>query len=521
MAFAYTVIRWFHGGALAVAALAPLALVGALPERASAKPPARPNIVVIVTDDQAAPTLRPDTMPTVMGRIAGQGTSFSDAVVTTPLCCPSRASMLTGQYAHNNGVFRNDYRQLREKTSTLPAWLQRAGYRTILVGKYLNLYRKARGPEAEAAPGWDVWQTIQEPNTYYDYDLSVNGRVVDYGTSDSDYLTDVLSRRATRLARRSAARKRPFYLQLDEWAPHESRGRDTGPCATGYDAQPGPADETLFQGEPLPQPPSFNEEDVSDKPSFIQHQNQLEVGAVERNYRCALASLRAVDRGVERLYGALRQAGELDDTIVVFTSDNGYFYGEHRLRYKVDPYEEALRVPLLISVPPQLLGGANRPSEVDAPVASIDIAPTILALADARPCRERRKCRTMDGRSLVPLLRGQDVGWAQDRAVLVEYRGRFNDFVSCAYGGVRAGGQVYIEHTMAPNVTTGQCEPRLETEHYDLAADPFQLDNIAPAPPGSPAAAREQDLADRLATLRACAGIAGRDPGQVGRTYCE
>jgi N-acetylglucosamine-6-sulfatase len=516
MTSAWSPVRPAAAGALAL--LAALVLL-ALPAAAGAAP--RPNVVVVVTDDQAVQTLRPDTMPAVTERVAGQGTSFTDAIVTTPLCCPSRASMLTGQYAHNNGVFRNDYRQLREKTSTLPAWLQRAGYRTIHVGKFLNVYRKARGPEAEAAPGWDVWHTTQEPNTYYDYDLSVNGRVVHYGKSDRDYVTDVLSRRAARLARRSAARRRPFYLQLDEWAPHESRGRHTGPCGSGHYPQPGPADETLYQSEPLPRPPSFNEEDVSDKPSFIQHQSPLDVGTVERNYRCALASLRAVDRGVERLYGALRTSGELDDTIVVFTSDNGYFYGEHRLRDKVDPYEEALRVPLVMSVPPRLLGGATGPSEVDAPVANIDIAPTILDLTDAGPCRERRKCRTMDGRSLVPLLGGDGVGWAQDRDLLVEYRGRFNDFASCAYGGVRTAGQVYVEHTMVPNLTTGRCEPRVEIEHYDLEADPFQLDNLSPADPMTGAAQREAELAGRLATLATCTGVAGRDRRRGTRPFCE
>ena len=516
MTSAWSTVRPAAAGALAL--LAALVLL-ALPGAAGAAP--RPNVLVVVTDDQAVQTLRPDTMPTVAGQIAGRGTSFTDAIVTTPRCCPSRASMLTGEYAHNNGVFRNDYRQLREKSSTLPAWLRRAGYRTIHVGKFLNLYRKARGPEAQAAPGWDVWHTIQEPNTYYDYDLSVNGRVVHYGNSDRDHVTDVLSRRAARLARRSAARKQPFYLQLDEWAPHVSRGRGTGQCGAGRYPQPGPPDETLYQSQPLPRPPSFNEEDLSDKPSFIQHQNPVEAGTVERDYRCALASLRTVDRGVERLYGALRRSGELDDTIVVFTSDNGYFYGEHRLRGKVDPYEEALRVPLVMSVPPRLLGGAGEPSEVDAPVANIDIAPTILELADARPCRDRRRCRTMDGRSLVPLLRGEDVEWAQDRSILVEYKGGFENSVSCSFRGIRTAGQLYVEHTMVPNPATSQCEPRVEVEHYDLEADPFQLDNLYPADPMTGAAEREAQLAGRLATLVTCTGVAGRDRPRGTRSFCE
>jgi hypothetical protein len=146
---------------------------------------------------------------------------------------------------------------------------------------------------------------------------------------------------------------------------------------------------------------------------------------------------------------------------------------------------------------------------------------TILELADARPCRQRRRCRTMDGRSLVPLLRGEDVGWAQDRAILVEYRGGFEDSVSCSFRGVRTAEQVYVEHTMVPNPVTSQCEPRVEIEHYDLEADRFQLDNLYPADPMTGAAEREAELAGRLATLATCTGIAGRDRRRGTRPFCE
>jgi N-acetylglucosamine-6-sulfatase len=506
---------------VALAVLGAFAVASALPEVASAAAPARPNVVVIVTDDQAVQTVRPDTMPNLLNLIKPRATSFSDAIVTTPLCCPSRASLLTGQYGHNNGVLRNDYRQLQEKSNVLPAWLQRVGYRTMHVGKFLNLYRKARGPEAEPAPGWDVWQTLQEPNTYYDYRLSANGRKLDFGTKDSDYLTDVLSRKAARLVRRSAPRKRPFYLQLDEWAPHDSRGRGTGPCGGGHDPVPAPPDEGLFAAEPLPRTPAFNEEDVSDKPSFIQHQAPVNAEVVERNYHCGLASLRAVDRGIAKIHHALRKSGELDDTVIIFTSDNGYLYGEHRLRFKQVPYEEALHVPLLISAPPRLLAGAARTAEVGLPVANIDLAPTILALARAKPCRRGGNCRVMDGRSLVPLLRGEERKWPRDRALVVEYNGRHRGFSSCSYQGLRVAGQVYVEHTLTPNFDTGLCEPALEVEHYDLGSDPFQLDNLYPAPQLSPQAERQQELATRLAALRGCAGIAGRDASKGGRSHCE
>ena len=508
------------GAALACAVAA--AWAPAAPDRAVAKAPQRPNVVLVVTDDQAASTLRPETMPNLLELVRPNATMFADTIVTTPLCCPSRASMLTGQYAHNHGVLRNDYRLLRDKRNTLPKWLGRAGYRTIHIGKYLNVYRKARGPEARPAPGWDVWQTIQEPNTYYDYALSVNGRKVRYGSEPRDYLTDVLNRRAARVTRREARRKRPFFLQLDHWAPHDdSRGGGLGPCSQGGDAVPAPRDVGSFATEPLPEPPSFNEADVSDKPSFIQSQPPVDRGRVEQNYRCALESLPAVDRGIAKLHRALRKTGELHKTVFVFVSDNGYYYGEHRLRFKVDPYEEGLLVPLLISIPRKLSGGEPGPATVAEPVANIDLAPTILELARAAPCRRGNDCRTMDGRSLAPLLRGDLTGWPQDRALAVEYTGRNTGFSSCSYRGIRITDELFVEHTLNPNFTTGECEPRLEGEHYDIGADPFQLQNLYPAEAGTPAAARQAVLSERLASLQACAGVLGRDPRSGTRPYCE
>ncbi|MGH2991927.1 MAG: sulfatase family protein [Solirubrobacterales bacterium] len=521
MASAVTATRALAWGALAgLSALAAIAVPAHAAGKAGGKAK-KPNVVVIVSDDQAVQTVRQDTMPNLLGRIAASGTTFDNAIATTPLCCPSRAGMLTGQYGHNNGVLRNDYRQLSEKSNTLPVWLDRAGYRTIHVGKYLNLYRRAKGPEAEPAPGWDVWQTIQEPNTYYDYDLSVNGRKVHYGDADRDYLTDVLNRKATRLVRRSAPGKRPFYLQLDHWAPHDSRGRGTGPCHGGDDPVPAPTDENLFANEPFPAPPSFNEEDLDDKPSFVQRQNPVDVGVVERSYRCALASLRAVDRGIGKIHTALKKAGELRRTVIVYVGDNGLLYGEHRLRFKIPPYEEALRVPLIVSVPPSVRGGAPRAASVPEPVANIDLAPTILELAGAAPCRRRGDCRVMDGRSLLPLLQGEQSQWPQDRVLAVEYTGRHHGFSSCSYRGVRAPGQLYVEHTLIPNFQTGECEPKLEVEHYDLDSDPFELQNLYPALPLTPQAALQEDLAERLERLRDCAGIAGRDPVTPGREHCE
>ena len=507
--------------ALACAGLAGSA-AGVVEPAAVAKAPPRPNVVLIVTDDQAAHTVRPDTMPNLYSRIAAGGTSFTDAIVTTPLCCPSRASMLTGQYGHNNGVLKNDYRGLRHKRNTLPAWLRRAGYRTIHVGKYLNLYRKARGPESRPAPGWDRWQTIQEPVDYYDYDFSVNGRVTHFGTRDRDYVTDVLNRMAARLVRRYGSRKDPFYLQLDHWAPHNGFATGVGgACDVASNPVPAPGDESLFATEPLPRPPAFDEEDVSDKPSFVRAHPRVDVPAVERRYRCGLASLRAVDRGIEKLHRALRKAESLDDTVIIFTSDNGFFYGEHRLRLKALPYEEALRVPLLVALPPRLRSGGSRSEAIEEPVANIDLAPTILELAGARPCRRKHDCRVIDGRSLVPLLQGRQADWPHDRAVVVEHAGGGRRFSACSYRGIRVPEQIYVEHTMTFDPSAGACQPAFEVEHYDLGADPYELENRYPADPKTPEAEQQEELANQLATLRDCAGIEGRDPQLRTRAYCE
>jgi N-acetylglucosamine-6-sulfatase len=490
--------------------------------RSAAKPLARPNVVLIVTDDQAAHTVRPDTMPNLYSLIAARGTSFTDSIVTTPLCCPSRASMLTGQYGHNNGVLKNDYRQLRHKRNTLPAWLHRAGYRTIHVGKYLNGYRKAPGPESSPAPGWDRWETIQEPIGYYDYDFSVNGRVTHFGPRDRDYVTNVLNRRASRLVRRYGPRTDPFYLQLDHWAPHNGSATGVGgACDAEFNPVPAPGEESLFATEPLPRPPSFDEEDVSDKPSFVRAHPRVDVSALERRYRCALASLRAVDRGIEQLHRALRKAGELNDTVIIFTSDNGFFYGEHRLRLKALPYEEALRVPLLVALPPQLRSDGSKSPTVEEAVANIDLAPTILEFAGARPCRKKQDCREMDGRSLVPLLQGREADWPHDRALVVEHAGGARRFSACSYRGIRVPQQIYVEHTMTFDPSAGACQPAFEVEHYDFGADPYQLENLYPADPKTPEAEQQEDLANRLATLRDCAGIAGRDPRQGSRASCE
>ncbi len=203
-----------------------------------------------------------EVMPNLYSKLIAAGTSFSDYVVTTPLCCPSRAAYLTGQYGHNNGVLRNFYPDLRNKRSVLPTWLQRSGYKTAHVGKFLNKYELEDSPRT-VAPGWDLWMTQLEKRKYYDWKASKNGKLVRFGTDDRDHVTTVTSKYATRWASRLAAKEKPFYLQVDYFAPHTGPGRDDT-CKSA--PKPEPEDVGRFGDVPLPQPPSFNQEDVSEMP---------------------------------------------------------------------------------------------------------------------------------------------------------------------------------------------------------------------------------------------------------------
>ena len=529
-----SVTRLLRGprGLICAALLAGAALALSMAGAAEARKP-RPNIVVIVTDDQALSTMSARVMPRTFDRLVSRGTTFTDSVVTTPLCCPSRATLLTGQYGHNNGVLKNNYGALREKRNTLPSWLQAAGYQTAHVGRYLNGYENSN--PSKVAPGWDIWQTQIAPRRYYDYDLSVNGKRRHFGSGDNNYFTRVVNRRSARISKRLAASSEPFYLQIDQLGPHRGGG-GTSPACQGA-ALPDPRDIGAFAGEALPSPPSFNEAELGDKPSFIQSLPEIDAeqdAALTELYRCGLASLKAVDRGVERVVKAVSDAGELGRTVFMFTSDHGYFFGEHRLRdIKHYAYEESLRVPLVIRVPKRYLRGAEPIGEIGLPVANIDLAPTILRLARGEPCRREGKCRTLDGRSLLSLLRGPAAApagsaplptpkWPADRGIAVEIDLPASAQPAlCRYQGVRTPTQFYIQHESIENHLTGECEPASEVEHYDLLADPFELDNLYPGTAGSSLAGLQQGLAGRLASLRECAGIPGRDPLPPSGSHCQ
>ena len=445
----------------------------------------RPNVVLIITDDEDLGAHA--FMPKTKALIEDQGAVFTNYVISYPWCCPSRASILRGQYAHNTNIVGNEppwggyetFHELGLEQSTLATWLQRAGYRTAMIGKYLNRYV----PEADGVPpGWDEWHVGGNAHASYGYALNENGKLVRYGSEPEDYLNDVLSRKATDVIRASAAAGEPLFLYVLPYNPHS-------PSVAA------PRHEGMFADAELPRPASFNEADVSDKPAFIRSLpplNDEQIAYLTYEYRRRLASLQSIDDMVEDIVEALRDTGQLENTYVAYSSDNGFHMGQHRLIAGKDtPYEEDIRVPMVMRGP-----GVSPGAQIDAVVGNIDLAPTIAAIAAAEVPD------FVDGRSFLPLLQDPDQPWRE--AFLIERRrleeqlvrqSRFNGLTpeeldeTATFDGIRTRDMVYVEYGSG------------ERELYDLLADPFQLDNmIDRADPALLAA-----FAQRLTALAGCA----------------
>jgi arylsulfatase A-like enzyme len=462
---------------VAAATVAAAVALGASPGQAQVVEDPRPNVVVIMTDDQHVGSER--FMPAVQELLTAQGTTFENAMATTSLCCPSRASFLTGQHAHNHGVRRNaspggGYPAL-DQSETLPVWLQRAGYATAHVGKFLNGYGKADATEVPL--GWTEWYGSIDNSTYrmYGYRLNENGTVVRYGEGPADYQTDVYADKAVDVIERRAASPEPFFLSVATLAPHLELDRAP--------PRPAPRHAGAFADEPLPRSPSFDEGNVSDKPAVIQGLSPLGPAAIDKittRYRSRLESLLAVDDLVRDVVSALEQSGELDETLLVFTSDNGYFHGEHRIRFdKRYPHEESIRVPLILRGP-----GIPAAATRTALAANVDLAPTILDATGASTGEEH----VVDGASLLPL--AADPGAGAGRPVLLQY---WVDGASPvpAYSAARTPDHLYVEYDGG------------DRELYDLAADPYQLDSRHADPAYQPVRER---LAAQLDWLRGCVG---------------
>ncbi len=387
-------------------------LTGNSGSNAAAQASGKPNVVMLLTDDQTLDEM--SGMPQTSALIGAQGTTFSRAYISYPLCCPSRAAILTGQYMHDNGVRGNSppeggwqrFHDQGLEQRDLPTWLHDAGYYNVQIGKYLNGYGGAPPP---IPPDWNEWYgklseyDASQPGgeLYFHYRLRekppASGGVpcpsgdpatpgqpftCFYGDDPSDYQTDVFRQMAVNAVHRLSGGSQPFFLNVDFNAPHSPY-------------TPAPRDLGTLAGLPLAPEPGTNERNMSDKPFFLRRLPRLGKGKLAQIYERRinrLETLRSADEAVAAIVNALANEGQLDNTYIVFASDNGYFSGEHRIRQgKYLPHEPSSHVPLLIRGPGIPAGGTS-----DELVSNVDIASTIAQAAGANPAIAQ------DGRSLLP-----------------------------------------------------------------------------------------------------------------------
>jgi N-acetylglucosamine-6-sulfatase len=475
-----------------------LALAGLAPPAFAAD---RPNVVVLMTDDQTVSDLW--AMPLTQTLLGAEGVSFESAYVSYPVCCPSRATFLSGQYAHNHRVLglyppTGGYGRF-DALESLPVWLQRSGYHTAHIGKYMNGY--GTDTPDDPPPGWSDWYGSVGNSTYrmWGFTLNENGENKTYGAPfDEDprsYQTDVLARKAVELIERRAGADSPLFLSVAFLAPHHEDGGVR--IATGRLVRPAPRHAGDLAAKPFPRARSFNERDVSDKPFFLRRRPRLGKAAIDRivaNFKARQESLLAVDEAVADVVDVLERTGELDNTYIMLTSDNGYMQGEHRVPSgKMLPYDPSTRVPLLLRGPGVPAGEAS-----DALVGNVDLAPTIVELAGASASKP------LDGRSLMPLALEP---WLRPRRALLHETGgqRFvrrldQDSAGAPavrdvrnYRAIRTERWLYVEYRGGAR------------ELYDLIWDPDQLRSQH----RNPALRRVRDrLSRRLARLARCSGPA-------------
>ena len=469
-----SLVRKIHKGIVVIMLLLlfGLGVPPAQPEAGLAQSRARPNIVLILTDDQRFGDLK--HMPNVQKLLVRQGTTFKRFTIAQPSCCPSRASFLTGRYSHNhrtgfggaaNATF---FARSGAQSDTYATQLDRAGYRTGYFGKYMNGYKQTRGKPA----GWDTFYANVGRNSWSRcFNADGHGmKCQDHGNMDAFYGV-----RAAGFVDGSG----PF---LAVYAPNASHQEGNGPPPVPARAM------KRVKNAALPRPPSFNERNVSDKPGFIKNARRLggrEIKAMAREHRARLGSLQVVDRYVKQMVSSLKQSGKLSNTYFLFTTDNGYHLGEHRMEAGKDtPYVEDVIFPLVVIGP-----GVRKDAKREELVQNIDVASTFADLAGVKPPAKA------DGVSFAPLLRAKDVPWRD--AALVEDYGRRG-----YYGLITERGETYVEWKGGFK------------EYYDLNRDPYQLDNafesksVRPPDP-----ARVRALAAQLKRLQNCkANTANRCP---------
>lgn len=407
----------------------------------------RPSFVFILTDDQRFDAMscagHPFLKTPSMDRIAKEGALFRNAFVTTALCAPSRGSFLTGRYAHSHGV-RNNTIEFDDSVSTFPSVLQKAGYDTAFVGKWHMAGQE--GPRA----GFDYWFSFRGQGTYYNPRVNENGEVKHVGT----YMTDLLTNRAVDWLKKP--RNAPFCLYLSHKAVH-------GPF------EPAVRHRKLYEGVKIDRPGSMADT-LEGKPAWIRkgmepgHDSKGALTSPEKFDELVLdycRTLVAVDEGVGRVLDTLGEMGQLDNTVIVFAGDNGYFLGEHGRVDKRLMYEESIRIPMVMRYPKAIKPG----TEVEGMVLNIDLCPTFLDLAGVKPPEG------VQGRSFRPLLQGKKKGWREDW--MYEY------FREKGYNwtpdtvGVRTERWKYIEYLD---------EEGVPSELYDLKNDPMELKNLVDDP---------------------------------------
>ncbi len=423
----------------------------------------RPNIVFIITDDQRWDEL--SHMPSLQRELVRKGTRFTNAFVTDALCCPSRISMLRGQYDHDTGVYNNDgpyggwqrVHALGLENSTLATWLHGAGYRTGLVGKYFNGYNDI----SFVPPGWDYWRARKGPD-YFNYNVSENGVAKLWGGAPADYDADVMSNYANDFIRTTST-DQPLFLWLayhEPHAPFTPAPRDIG--------DPRCANVTNKNY------PSFNEADVSDKPAYLAAFPSFTPAETQTygttNFVSSCEALLSVDRGVNKVVAALQATGRLSNTLIVYVSDSGLLYGEHRTpSSKAVPYEEGIRIPMLMRYDPVTQGVASTDGHL---ALNIDLAPTVadlLGLSITPGCPTpfwKNTCHPgFDGRTLLPLLGGRTAPFARS-AFLIEHYMDPSDERIPTYCATRTRSYIYVRYG------DGQ------EELYDLKADPYEMKNL-------------------------------------------
>lgn len=417
---------------------------------------APPNIALIMLDDMRQDELSGPWMKRTRQLVGSQGVRVPNSVAPSPLCVPARASLLTGQYPHNHGTYSQHPAfnfNVFDDSDTLATRLQTAGYHTAFLGKYLNGYER-KGGNPYVPPGWDDWRGSAD-GTYQFYGnmLNHNGAMTDLS---GGYQTKAYARIGTGMLRQAAQQDKPFFAYLNFTAPHVGAGQkrpehsDLVPTAVSPPTTHGKYDEVITEAPGYP-----GEIDVSDKPRIIQRREEISRqhwDAIRDAARTRAEALSVVDGAVARYLTTLRKQGVLADTYVIFTSDNGFFLGEHRVQHgKVLPYEEALRTPLLIRGP-----GIPAGSRTQAPFLSTDFAPTILDWAGAGPQVD------MDGVSGRGALEGRGTTWRRPVLYNAPPKGSDGPGAPPQIIGVRTRDFLYTEHLNG------------DLELYDLTVDPKQ-----------------------------------------------